>query len=145
MKWEPADIIRLIALIGAFLLFALGAYMMWQGIAAEGAINIKSFVLTGSIKTASAGLFIAFLSFAIIVFVLLSLVKRSLTTAQPSTPSHAKSTRLAKILIGLLIGLVVSGGLASLGYGNGFGALAMFLGFMMFIVIMAYISFLENE
>jgi hypothetical protein len=55
------DVIRLVALLGAILLFALGAFMMWQGISAEGAIDIRSSVLSGSIKTGSTGLFIAFL------------------------------------------------------------------------------------
>lgn len=70
MKWEPSDVLRLVALIGALVMFGIGAFMMWQGISAEGAIDIKSSVLSGSIKTGSAGLFIAFLSFAVIVFVL---------------------------------------------------------------------------
>jgi hypothetical protein len=76
MKWEPINIIRLVALIGAMLLFAIGVVMIWQGISAEGAIDIKSSFLSGSVKTGSAGLFIAFLSFAIIAFVLLSLGKQ---------------------------------------------------------------------
>ena len=145
MKWEPADIIRLVALIGALLLFALGAFMMWQGIAAEGAIDIKSSVLTGSIKTASAGLFIAFLSFAIIVFVLSSLGKRSLSVSPSPATNQTKSKRIAKLLLVLFIGLVVSGGLAAFGYGTGFGALALFIGFMLFLVGIAYLTFLENE
>lgn len=145
MKWEPADVIRLSALIGALLLFALGAFMMWQGIAAEGAIDIKSSVLTGSIKTASAGLFIAFLSFAIIVFVLSSLTKRTSAISQPSASGHTKSKRIAKLLIVLFIGLVTTGGLAALGYGPGFVFLAFFFGLMLSVVGIAYLTFLENE
>ena len=63
VSWQPADVIRLAALIGAFLL-AVGSLMMWFGISADGAIDIKSTVVSGSIKTASAGLFILFLPFA---------------------------------------------------------------------------------
>jgi hypothetical protein len=145
MKWEPSDIIRFTALIGAFLLSILGALMMWRGIAAEGAIDIKSSVLTGSIKTGSAGLFITFLAFVIIVFVLSSLVQSTLKSSQPLATGHAKSKRIAKLLIVLFVGLIVSAGLAAFGYARGFAILAGFFGFLLIPVGIAYLAFLENE
>lgn len=77
MKFEPADIIRFAALVGGFLLCALGALLMWLGVGAEGAVDIKSAVLSGSIKTGSAGLFTLFFGFGIIIFVLGSLNAKS--------------------------------------------------------------------
>lgn len=147
MKWEPKDIIRLVALFGALLVFALGALMMWMGISAEGAINIKSTILSGSIKTGSAGLFIAFLAFVIMALVLLSL------RMQPSGEPHqfkpisnkSKSQRILPVLWCILIALVISGGLGALGYGDGFGALAFFLGMLLVLVGAAYLTFLDNE
>src|SRR5713226_8087213 len=123
MKWEPADVIRLVALIGGLLLFGLGALMMWKGIAAEGAIDIKSSVMSGTIKTGSAGLFIAFLSFVTIVFVLSSLGKRATGTYSPSA-LHARTSRAGIVFFVVLAAFLISGALAALGFGQGFGALA---------------------
>lgn len=74
-NWTPNDWIRLVALIGAFGLFGLGAWMLFLGIAAEGTIDLKSSILSGTIKASSAGLYICFFALFIIVFVLASLLK----------------------------------------------------------------------
>jgi hypothetical protein len=141
-KWTPADVIRLVALIGALVFFGLGAFMMWRGISAEGAIDIKSEVLSGSIKTGSAGLFLAFLSFSMIVFVLASTIKKP----QPSLDSrYPKSRNLRMVFWGLLVALLASTGLAAIGYGDGFSFLASFLGFMVLIFGIAYLTFLDAE
>ena len=119
--------------------------MMWQGIAAEGAIDIKSSVLTGSIKTASAGLFIDFLSFAVIVFALSSLTKKPLS-AQPQSPrDHTKSKRVLILLAWLFPTFLVTVSLAALGYGNAFAGAAAFLGVMLLIGGIVYLTFLEGE
>ena len=145
MKWEPADVIRLVALIGAFFLSALGAYMMWRGIAAEGAVDIKSSVLSGSVKTGSAGLFIVFFAFGIILFVLASLSSKAAQANMSPAKSRSKTHQLAWAFWGVLASLVVSGTLGALGYGAGFGGLAFFLGFMLIVVGGAYVVFLEAE
>lgn len=142
MKWEPSDVIRLVALIGALIMFCVGAFMMWQGISAEGAIDIKSSVLSGSIKTGSAGLFIAFLAFAVMVFVLTAAGQKAFAS---SASTESRAERLGRGLVALLLGCVVTGGLAAAGYGVGFAALAMFLGFAFFMGGIAYLTFLEND
>jgi len=142
MKWEPADVMRLVALIGALVMFGLGALMMWQGISAEGAIDVKSSVLSGSIKTGSAGLFMVFLSFLVIVFVLSSIGKKSTVLHDQF---QSKSSRLGKGLVALLVACVASGALAALGFGHGFGLLAVFLGFAFFMGGVAYLTFLEID
>lgn len=144
MRWEPNDVIRLVALLGALALLGLGAYMMWQGIAAEGAIDIKSSLLSGSVKTGSAGLFIAFLAFCIVVFVLLSSAKRIAPLATAGG-NDAKSRNIGRLLIALFIATVASGALAALGQGEGFGLLAMFLGFLLIPTGAVYFTFLEAE
>lgn len=123
-------------------MFGIGAFMMWQGISAEGAIDIKSSVLSGSIKTGSAGLFIAFLSFAMIVFVLTSAGQK---TSQISSTNLSKSKRLGKGLVALLAACILSGALAAAGFGTGFAMLSTFLGFAFFMGGIAYLTFLENE
>jgi hypothetical protein len=144
MKWEPSDILRLVALVGALVLFALGAFMMWQGIAAEGAIDIKSSVVSGSLKTGSAGLFIVFLSFVLVVFVLTSLSKSHAT--KPSTPARpSKTAGLAKGFFVLLTAFVIAAALAALGYGVGFGLLAAALGFFTLMCGIALLTVMEDE
>ena len=145
MKWEPADVIRLAALVGAFLLCLLGAYMMAQGIAAEGAIDIKSSVLSGSVKTGSAGLFILFFAFGIIVFVLSSLSSKAAHANLSQAKARSKTHQLAWVFWGVLVCLVVVGTLGALGNGQGFGALAFFLGFLLIGVGAAYVAFLDAE
>jgi hypothetical protein len=138
MNWGPNDVIRLAALIGSMVLFGVGAYMMFQGIGAEGAIDIKSSVVSGSLKTGSAGLFIVFLSFLVIVVVLLSPAKpRKEGTPYPRT-SGGKASMVAKAFVVLLVSFVATGALAALGYGQGFAPVSMALGFMTFICGAAY-------
>ena len=145
MKWEPSDILRLVALVGALVLFTLGALMMWQGIVAEGTIDIKSLVISGSLKTGSAGPFIVFLSFVLVVFVLTSLSKQQLSSKPMSSDKPSKASRAAKgffILLGLF---VVSAVLAALGYGTGFGALAVVLGFFTAICGFFLLTAMDSE
>ena len=141
MKWQPADIIRLVALIGGFLLAGVGALMMWLGISAEGAIDIKGTVLSGSIRTGSAGLFIVFFAFGIIVYVLASLAAAH---SQVSTiQRQSRTNHIGRAFWAVLAGLVFSGSMGAMGYGAGFGGLAIFLGFMLFFVGVAYVVNLE--
>lgn len=123
-------------------MFALGAFMMWQGISAEGAIDIRSSILSGSVKSGSAGLFIAFLSFVVIVFVLTSTNhNRSYVPAVNLT----KTKRIGRGLAALLAGCIVAGTLGALGFGNGFAMLAVFLGFSFLMGGIIYISILADE
>jgi hypothetical protein len=111
--------------------------MMWFGIAAEGAIDIKSTVVSGSIRTASAGLFILFFAFAIIVYVLTSLSTSHLAQSRNlSSPSRG----IGIAFWGALGSFVVTGALGALGYGPGFGMVAFFLGFLTFFIGMAYLA-----
>ena len=106
--WKPNDWLRLVALIGGNVLFAIGAYMLYLGIVAEGTVDIKSTILSGTLKTASAGLFICFFSFLLIVFVLISLLNSPAASSQvPSGRPRAR--RLMPIFWGCLFGILASG------------------------------------
>ncbi|MBX3628002.1 MAG: hypothetical protein KF892_23540 [Rhizobacter sp.] len=143
MKWEPHDVIRLVALIGAIALFCLGGAMMWQGVAAEGTIDLKSSVISGSLKTGSAGLFIAFLAFVVIVSVLAGAHKSPQSQPQQAT-DRSRFKRLLPVFFVLLVALAASVALASAGYAIFIG-LSLLCGLLLVIVVVALLTFLEEE
>jgi hypothetical protein len=107
LRWKPNDVIRLGALIGGFVLFLLGALMLYQGISAEGLLDLKSALLSGSVKTASAGLYICFFAVFIIAVVLATIVvpvKRQ--SSGPVTHSQRVMTAFWGLLSGLALCLV---------------------------------------
>ena len=101
--WSPTDWIRLVALIGAFLLFGLGAWMLFQGIVAEGIVDLKSSVLSGTIKASSAGLYICFFALFIIIFVLVTLLGAGKDKGVPHT--RGRTAKLMPVFWGLLVAL----------------------------------------
>ena len=108
LYWKPNDWLRLISLVGAFGLFGVGSWMLFQGISAEGFVDLKSTLLSGTLKTSSAGLNICFFALFIIIFVLVTLVSRPKGGA-------GRARRLLPVLWTLLIALAVCGiGLAFL-------------------------------
>lgn len=145
MKFEPADIIRFAALIGGFLLCSLGALLMWLGVGAEGAVDIKSTLLSGSIKTGSAGLFTLFFGFGIIIFVLGSLNAKSANAQLSSVQRKSRTKHIAQAFWGLLVAFLITASLGALGYGNGFGGAAFFLGFLLVFTGVAYVVQLDYE
>lgn len=142
MNTEHQYLTRIIALMGAFIMFAIGAVMMWQGISAEGTIDIKSSILSGSIQTGSAGLFISFLSFFIIAMVLLLTGVNKKETENEVQQRHK---RAMPIFWALLICFVTSTTLAVSGYGAGFGIAAGALGFLLFMSVVAILTYIESE
>ncbi len=84
MEKKTIDPCLLIALIAGIVFFAIGIYLTVQGVTAEGSIDIQSTILSGKITAGSAGLFVLFFSFFIIVFSLL--IGRHITF--PSSSSH---------------------------------------------------------
>lgn len=106
--WTPTDWLKLVALIGGFCLFALGAWILHLGIAAEGIVDIKSTIVSGTLRTASAGLFLCFFAFMVIIFSLVSLYTPS-KAATPTIVSGTKSKaeRLRPFFWGLLGGVIV--------------------------------------
>jgi hypothetical protein len=145
MKFEPHDIIRFAALVGGFLLCGLGALLMWLGVGAEGAVDIKSAVLSGSIKTGSAGLFTLFFGFGIIIFVLGSLNAKSANAQLSSIQRKSRTKHIAQAFWGILVAFLISSSLGALGYGAGFGPAALFLGCLLAFTGIAFVVQLDYE
>jgi hypothetical protein len=66
-RWEIGHTFRLILLVAAIAFFAVGLWMIYSGIKAEGTIDIKSVVVSGTVKSGSAGIFVTVLSFMLMV------------------------------------------------------------------------------
>lgn len=67
MKLTFNELMRLLLMISGIAFFGVGVWMIKDGVAAEGTIDIRSAFLTGSLKTGSAGLFVAFFAFFMIL------------------------------------------------------------------------------
>jgi hypothetical protein len=100
--WKPNDFIRLAALIGSFLLFCLGAWLLFRGISAEGVVDLKSAVLSGTLKSSSAGLYICFFAAFIILAVLLTLRSPREKSSGPKT-YHQRLMLVFFCLFGALV------------------------------------------
>src|SRR5437868_2894063 len=110
-RWTPSNVIRLIALIGGFGGFYWGATLVQAGIAAEGTVDIRAALFSGTLKTGSAGLFVCFFALAIIAFVIIPLTRRELTDSEIASRAESKVRRLYPLLYALLVAL----GIASVG------------------------------
>ena len=58
---------RLLLLSSGIVFFGIAVWLIKSGINAEGTIDVRSAILSGSVKTGSAGVLIAFLSFFMIL------------------------------------------------------------------------------
>jgi hypothetical protein len=104
-RWQPNDWLRLIALVGAFGLFATGVWLLVSGIAADGTLDLKSSIISGTLKTASAGLYVCFFALVVITFVLATLASSKPTSVQPSAPK-TRSRRLYPLFWASLASLI---------------------------------------
>ena len=66
--WNPSEVRKLIAQIAGFGFGAAGVWLLISGVAATGSLNITSSALSGKIESGSAGLFLIFLGFFLILF-----------------------------------------------------------------------------
>jgi len=104
--WKPNDWLRLIALLGAFGLFGVGSWMLLRGISAEGFVDLKSALLSGTLRASSAGLYICFFALFIIVFVLVTLVT---PPREGAAKTKGRARRLASVFWALLFALAACG------------------------------------
>lgn len=108
-QFSPTHWIVLASLLGSFVMFGVGAWMLYAGIAAEGAVDIKTTLASGTLRTGSAGLFIIFFAFLVIIASLLLLASRASkstpTEAQPG--ARARSRRLLPALYAVLVALLL--------------------------------------
>ena len=144
MRWEPADIIRLTALVGGFLLCGSGGILMWLGVGAEGVVDIKSSILSGTVQTGSAGLFTLFFGFGIIIFVLATLSVKSTNASLSVAQRKSRTRQITFAFWGILACFVFTASMGAIGYGSGFGG-ASFFCVLAFFTGVAYVVQLENE
>jgi len=119
--------------------------MLFRGISAEGSVDLKSTLLSGTLKASSAGLYLCFFALFIIVFVLVTLV----TPAREGTAkAKGRSRRLFSIFWALLFTLVGCGlGLAFLPKGfQSFAGIAIgVLSFSLSSVVVAIIRMAYDD
>ena len=102
-RWSSADWLRLTIAIGSFGLFAAGGWLMYLGITADGLVDVKTSLASGTLKTGSAGLFMCFFAFLMIVFCLITVPSKS-----DETPVvHSRSRKLIPILAFSAVGFLV--------------------------------------
>ncbi len=80
--------------------------MLFRGISAEGVVDLKSTLLSGTLRASSAGLYICFFALFIIIFVLVTMVTPTRETTAKAT---GRARRLAWIFWALLVALALSG------------------------------------
>jgi uncharacterized membrane protein len=129
MDWKPADYIRIAGVVGGILLCIIGTLFLWVGIGANGTIDLKSSLFSGTIQSASAGLFVMFFGFLIVC---LSLVLP--TNANRTETAHNQKNPLSRALFWLFCSFIVFAALGSLGLGSGFGVAASFLAFALVLL-----------
>jgi hypothetical protein len=143
--WKPNDWLRLIALLGAFGLFGVGSWMLFRGISAEGFVDLKSSLLSGTLRASSAGLYICFFALFIIVFVLVTLVT---PPREGAAKAKGRARRLAPVFWALLFALAACGlGIAFLPEGfRGFAGIPIgVLSFSLASVVVAMIRMTYDD
>jgi hypothetical protein len=148
-RWTPTDWLKLVALVGGFCLFALGAWILHLGIAAEGVVDIKSTIVSGTLKTASAGLFLCFFAFLVIIFSLVSLYTPSKprTNSKPGS-TKSKSEKLRPFFWALLAGVIFSAigaAVTDAGARLGFISVVSTLGMALIFLIAAIVRIVVDE
>jgi hypothetical protein len=137
MNLQTKDIFRLTTLIAGIIFFLIGIIMVLYDISAEGVIDITSVVISGKLRTGSAGLFI--ILFAFIMIILASIPEMSNSIKIPvlskETSSFGKSFKVFVILSILFIVSVIGFSLSDEGVRAIFGGAAVFSGFVIFIWI----------
>lgn len=116
--WNPSEIRKLIAQIAGFGFGAAGVWLLISGVRATGSLNITSSALSGKIESGSAGLFLIFLGFFLILFPAIfgknvhlpkvqespdSLFKNNERIGQISQPKKYVIANLAFIVFALLL------------------------------------------
>jgi hypothetical protein len=65
--WNPHEIRKLVSQLAGIALGVGGFYLLVQGVQASGRINVSSNIVSGELESGSAGLFLLFLGFLLIV------------------------------------------------------------------------------
>ncbi len=105
--WKPNDIIRLVVVVGGFALCGIGAWLFIREIPAEGTIDLKSTLLSGSIKAASAGAYMCFFGMFIIAMAIVSTVIPAKRPEPAATTYHQRLMKTFLMLIAAAVACVI--------------------------------------
>lgn len=70
--WTPHEVRKLLAQVAGLIFGVAGVWLIVSGVQATGKLDISSSVLSGKLESGSAGLFLVFLGFLLILFPALS-------------------------------------------------------------------------
>ncbi len=115
--WTPHEVRKLIAQAAGVIFGIAGVILIIKGVQASGHLNISSNILSGQIESGSAGLFLIFLSFLLLILPALFgdratyAVTRS-TDAGPSVsePNTTKRLAIATLFVFILTLSLIIGG-----------------------------------
>jgi predicted PurR-regulated permease PerM len=117
---------------------------MWLGVGAEGAVDIKTNLLSGRIETGSAGLFTIFFGFCTIIFVISNTTVNENIQSRLTPHRKSKAHQIVLAFWGVLTGFLICTILGALGYGPGFAFGAAFLALMLCLVGGAYVVNIDD-
>jgi uncharacterized membrane protein len=137
MKLTFDQWMRLLLLVSGIAFFGVGVWMVKTGIKAEGSIDIRSTLLSGSLKTGSAGLFITFMSF----FMILASVLFSKWPARPRDRSSEASASGMRTILRILFTLYALTIIAYLLARSASGGEQIFFGFVTAALIILSVIF----
>ncbi len=152
--WTPQEVRKLIAQIAGSIFGIAGVILIIKDIKATGHINVSSKVLSGQIETGSAGLFLIFISFLLILIPAIFPHNATITALESinikTGTSEIKRMAIATVLSFILTLLLILGGdylLSSLGAKSGGllifgGILSGMVSAVMFVGLL--IVFVEN-
>lgn len=145
MKSNIDDKIRIIVLVCGIIFFVVGIIMMIVGISAEGSIDIRSVLVSGKLHTGSAGLFIIFFAFLLILFAMLQKPPSPPTMQAEMQTSHP-ILRILINLFALFLILFIIFIIGAIGIGGDvFLGLLLFFGAMILILLCAVLIYLVHE
>ena len=106
-KWSPAEVRKTIILISGVVIFITGIFLFLNQTKAQGVIDFKFGMLSGNIKSGSAGLFICFFGFILICVSMLPIKKSNNSSLKFDLIKIIKPIGLVLSFVLLLILIVV--------------------------------------
>jgi len=148
MDKQPIDPYRLVGLIAGIVFFGIGIYLVLHGVAAEGTIDIQSTILSGKITAGSAGLFVLFFSFFMIIISMLlgHKIKFPLNLSQQDQDNTSKKyLKVFYTLVLVTVFLVVVAVVAPPDKRLIAGMAAAGFGFLTMMALLPLLSMLEDN
>lgn len=109
--------------------------MLYRGVSASGSLDLSSSLISGKLETGSAGLFVCFFAFIIILFSLVSSLR---------VPAESSPDRLAQAFWGVLFALIACVG-ATLVKGTSGTALYFAIGLLGSLLFSLAVALMRRE